>query len=378
MSLMSHHLHVDCRAVALTSDLSYRLPAEWEPHAATWLIWPGNDILVQHWRGQAEALRCFVRSYIEQLVHSEPVCLLVAGSMRHRPPEAWRSDPRIHVIDIASNDVWLRDTAPTFLVPQRAEPASAPVPIRALCARWAAYGGKYYPSDQDAALAVRIASHLHCLREDLPLVLEGGAFDTDGQGTVLLSTGSVVCPQRHPGQSQQSLESRIREALGASHLIWVTGCLEGDDTDGHVDQMVRFVAPGRVLVANQPDPGHPDHAMLLRLQEQLQHQRDARGRKLEIIPINLPPARYIGSRLLPSSYLNFYITNRAVYIPCFGSSSDDAAVLVLEGCFPGRRIVPIDCRVLIHGGGALHCISRQQPALAEVQQPYHKLAPLDS
>lgn len=375
---MPYHLHVDRQAVALTPSLSYRLPAEWEPHAATWLIWPGHDTMIQHWRGQAEALRCFFRSYIEQLVHSEPVCLLVAGSMRHRPPEAWRSDSRIHVIDIASDDVWLRDTAPTFLVPQRPEPASAPVPMRALCARWAAYGGKYHPSDQDAALAGRIASHLHCLRDDLPLVLEGGAFDTDGQGTVLLSTGSVVCPQRHPGQSQRSLESRIRDALGASQLIWIAGCLEGDDTDGHVDQMVRFVEPGRVLVANQPDPDHPDHTMLQRLQQQLQHQRDARGRTLEIIPLDLPPARYSGSRLLPSSYLNFYIANRAVYLPCFGSPSDAAAAAVLQRCFSGRRIVPIDCRVLIHGGGALHCISRQQPALAGAQLPCNNLAHLDS
>lgn len=339
-----------------------------EPHAATWLIWPGHDAMVHHWHGREQALRQAFHAYVEQLVRSEPVRLVVAADMPHQPPAAWRTDPRIAVVEIGSNDVWLRDTAPTFLMPQRREPGADPVPLRALCGRWGAYGGKYHPCDADARLAVAIASHLRCQRDDLPLVLEGGAFDTDGQGTVLLSEGAILCPQRHPGQTRRALELRIREALGASQVIWIPGCLEGDDTDGHVDQMVRFVAPSRLLVANQPDPGHPDHAMLLSLQEQLQHQRDARGRRLELIRLDLPPARYSGERLLPSSYLNFYISNRAVYCPWFDSPTDATAAAVLERCFPGRRIIPIDCRVLIHGGGALHCISRQQPALAATQQ----------
>lgn len=367
---MAEHLLSESAPAELAPSLSFRLPAEWEPHAATWLVWPGHEPMIPHWYGREQALRQAFCTYVEQLVRSEPVRLVVAPDMPHRPPDAWRADPRITEVAIGSNDVWLRDTAPTFLVPQRQnpDPAADPAPLRALCGRWGAYGGKYQPSDSDARLAEAIASHLRCQRDDLPLVLEGGAFDTDGQGTLLLSEGSVLCSQRHPGQTRQALELRIREALGAARVIWISGCLEGDDTDGHVDQMARFVAPSRLLVAHQPDPGHPDHAMLRRLQEQLQDQLDARGRRLELIRLDLPPARYSDERLLPCSYLNFYISNQALYCPWFDSPTDAAAASVLKHCFPGRQIVPIDCRVLIHGGGALHCISRQQPALAATQQ----------
>lgn len=342
---------------------SYRLPAEWEPQEATWLIWPGYSKAVTYWNGQEEALRQFYDIYIKQLLLTEVVQLIVHDTMEHTLPCHLHSDPRITIHNFASDDIWLRDTSPIFLIPSELDANSSSLPFKAVCGRWGAYGGKYHPCDRDAHLAGMIADQLKCQRVDLPLVLEGGAFDSDGQGTLLLSRRSILCDIRNPGCSADAIEALICEVLGVARLIWIDGCLHGDDTDGHVDQLVRFVSPGRLLVANQPDPHHPDHAMLQGLQQRLSRCRDAHGRSLELIPVDLPPMLRSGTMPLPASYLNFYIANQTIYVPWFAVDTDSHALAILQQCFPDRRVVAIDCRVLIHGGGALHCISRQQPLI---------------
>lgn len=347
----------------MDSRSAFRLPAEWEPHEATWLIWPGHARAVHHWHGHEQRLRRFLLDYEEQLSRAGTVRLLVGSSMPHPPglDLPWAA--------IESDDIWLRDTAPTFLLAgtNEAQQRCAPQPwrLRALCARWSAYGGKYQPSQADAALAPRLAQFLGCACEDLPFVLEGGAIETDGCGTLLTSTGSIVSQARNPGWSQSALENSIQAALGVKRVVWIEACLRGDDTDGHVDQLVRFVAPGRLVVAAQPDPSDANYAELKLLWRQLRGLRDAQGRMLELTPINLPANYFVDGQQMPASYLNFYIFNNTLFAPTFGSPSDSPALTTLSNCFPMHKMVPIDCRLLIRGRGGLHCISRQQPKLPE-------------
>lgn len=346
----------------MESKSAFRLPAEWEPHEVTWLIWPGHARAVPHWHGHEQHLRRFLLSYAEQLSRAGPVCLLVGSSMPHRPG----SD--LPLATIESDDIWLRDTAPTFLLAEASEVQDSHVPgsrrLRALCPRWSAYGDKYQPSQADAALAPRLAQFLGCDNESLPFVLEGGAIETDGCGTLLASAGSIVDELRNPSLDRLALEGLLRRFLGVERVLWVEACLRGDDTDGHVDQLVRFVAPGRVVVAAQPDASDANHMPLRRLHQALESFRDAQGRRLEIIPIELPANYRVDGDVLPASYLNFYIANHMVFVPFFGSPCDLPALARLAGCFPDHRVVPIDCRLLIRGRGALHCISRQQPSLS--------------
>ena len=356
--------HQDADGSEAAGGIRYRLPAEWEPHEATWLIWPGHHRMVPHWHGHENELRSFYHSLIATMGRFERLHVLLSRGMQD-PPRTMSSEGGImQVASIESDDIWLRDTAPTFLIPTQPSQGLRQAPLRALCGRWQAYGGIYHPCQKDAQIANQLAAHIQCQQIPLPFVLEGGAFDSDGSGTVLASQRSIACDKRNPGLSRSHLQALIQAHLGVERVIWIDACLQGDDTNGHVDQLARFVAPGRVLVANQPDPLDQDHSMLRSLQQMLRASRDATGRLLEVIPVDLPAAQFCGQRRLPASYLNFYIGNHGVYVPAFGCSADGEAAKILRRCFPGRHIIPIDCRVVIHGGGALHCISRQQPALA--------------
>lgn len=327
----------------------YRLPAEWEPQAATWLIWPGHLQPVGHWRGLEQELRLFSLRYGEQLRRCGTLHWLVGHDGL---PMEQGHGPQV---PITSNDIWLRDTAPTFLVPER------PAPLRAVCPLWNGYGGKYHPCDADAAVATALANRLQCEVLPLALHLEGGAIETDGAGTLLASRGAIAGNKRNTNLPLADLESCMAAAMGCSAIIWIDACLQGDDTDGHVDQLVRFVAPGRVLIAAQPDPRDPNHAVLERLRQQLCDCRDAAGRRLEIIPIDLPARLEIDGAQMPASYLNFYIHHAHVFVPVFGCEADHAALSTMARCFPERQVVPMDCRLLLRGRGGLHCISRQQP-----------------
>jgi agmatine deiminase len=172
----------------------------------------------------------------------------------------------------------------------------------------------------------------------------------------------VVDPKRNAGLSREQVEQVLRQKLAVDHVIWLGGELAGDDTDGHIDQIARFVSPGRVVAARQPDRLDPNHASLAENLTQLESAVDARGRRLEVIPIDIPSRFAFSGEQLPASHLNFYVANGAVMVPVFGGPTDEPAIRTLAACFPGRRIVPVDCQELVRGRGALHCITRDQPA----------------
>jgi len=334
------------------------MPAEWEPHAATWIAWPHRRAT---FLGDFAAVPEFFAGFIRTLAACEPVRVVASGAARDEARAHLAGVDGVEFVDIPTDDSWMRDTGPVFLVPAASGHVAARP--RAVCWNWNAWGGKYPPWDRDAAVARRIAGRLGLEPVEPGLVLEGGAVETDGEGTLLVNPRCVVDDRRNPGVSRARMEQVLRDRLAIERVLWCEGDLAGDDTDGHIDQLVRFVAPGLVVVARQPDPLDPNHAALAAMQEQLAAAVDARGRKLEIVPIDIPSRFAFEGTQLPASHLNFYVLNGAVLVPVFGGPTDERAVATLTACFPGRRIVPVDSRVVVRGRGALHCITRDEPAV---------------
>ena len=340
---------------AMPAALGYRLPAEWEPHAATWLAWPHRRAT---WLGDFTAIPAAYARVAVQIAAHEPVRIVGSGPALDEARKFLGQVANVSFVDIPTNDSWIRDTGPVFLRPRGAGTPAA------VAWEWNAWGGKYPPWDADARVARTIATRLG-LRTFTPgIVLEGGAIETDGDGTLLANERCVVDPRRNPGLDRDGTERILRDFLAVERVLWVGGDLSGDDTDGHIDQLARFVAPGRVVAARQPDPLDPNHAALAANLDLLRGHVDARGRRLEVIPIDIPPRYAFAGTQLPASHLNFYVGNGFVGVPVFGARTDDAALATLAACFPGRRIEPVDCTAIVRGRGGLHCITRDEPSVA--------------
>ena len=334
---------------------SYRLPAEWEPHAATWLAWPHRKAT---WLGDFAVIPGVFEKVARLIARYEPVRIVASGAVLADARARLDGAANVEFIDLPTNDSWLRDTGPVFVVPRTAAAGAKPA---AVCWGWNAWGGKYPPWDHDAALGRAIAGRLGLTVIDGPLVLEGGGLETDGEGTLLVNHRCIDDPARNPGVSRLQLEAILCDRLGIEKVLWVGGELAGDDTDGHIDQLARFVAPGRVVAARQPDPLDPNHAAIEANLERLRSLVDARGRRLEVIPIDIPPRFTFEGTQLPASHLNYVVGNGFVAVPVFLASTDAAALRTLESCFPGRTIEPGVCTELVRGRGALHCITRDEP-----------------
>jgi len=310
-----------------------RLPAEWEPHAATWLCWPHSR---ENWPDDLAEAEAEFEALAAELASSEPVHVLVDA----RPASAELARAGVSFHAVPSDDAWLRDTGPTF-VWRGSEPV-------ALDWTFNAWGGLYPPWDRDAAVAGRVAQLAGIPAERPGLVLEGGAFDGDGEGTLLCTASVALDPARNPGRGLGEMERELERWLGAARVLWVEGELAGDTTAGHVDNMARFISPGRVACAL---PGCRDA---------LRGAKDARGRVLELVDLPPPPRVERAGQPLPASYANFYVANAIVAVPRYGASDDEAAVEVLRDLFPGRRVVGLDCRALVGGLGSIHCLTQPQ------------------
>jgi agmatine deiminase len=340
------------------AELGYRLPAEWEPHAATWLAWPHRRAT---WIGEFAAIPGVFATIARTLAAYEPVRILAGGSPLAEARRLLAGVANVEFAEVPTNDAWLRDTGPVFLV-RSAAAAGATAARAAVCWDWNAWGGKYPPWDDDARVSRAVATRLG-LRTFAPgLVLEGGAIETDGAGTLLVNERCVVDERRNPGVDRAAMDRVLRAQLAVERVLWVGGELAGDDTDGHIDQLARFVAPGRVVAARQPDRLDPNHAPLEANLALLGTLVDAAGRRLEVIPVDIPARFAFRGTQLPASHLNFYVGNGFVAVPVFGGPTDEPALRTLGDCFPGRRVEPVDCRDLVRGRGALHCITRDEPA----------------
>ena len=330
-------------------------PAEWDRHSACWLAWPSHGHLWQENLAPAQAeFAALCLAIAEE--DGEALNLLVQDEIAEAQARAALAPVlakvRFHPVPVG--DIWLRDTAPIFVKDSVGH-------LHAACFRFNGWGGKYeLPGDDHVAARVAGRSGAHLIAHDW--ILEGGSVDVDGEGTVLTTRQCLLNPNRNPGLGQAQIEAALREGLGAEKVLWLDEGLINDHTDGHIDTLARFVAPGVVVCMQAMDPADPNAATLDRLAADLAAMTDAKGRKLQAVRIPSPGVlKNEDGELMPASYVNFYIGNHTVVVPTYGVAHDEVAVAALAPLFPSRRVVGRSARAILSGGGAFHCITQQQP-----------------
>lgn len=346
---------------ALTpARLGFRMPAEWEPHAATWLAWPHN---LDTWPGKFSPIPGI---YVEMVTHLHShehvnICVNDAGAaaqLRHLLAQAGVNLGAITLYEIPTNDTWARDHGPIFLTRLQGNV----VELAVTDWRFNSWGRKYGPWDLDDAVPQKIAAALDLPVFEPGIVLEGGSIDVNGRGTLLTTEACLLNPNRNPSLTRAEIEAYLRAYLGVQKILWLGEGIVGDDTDGHIDDVARFVNPTTVVCAREDDPADVNYAPLRDNFTRLRRMSDQDGRPLQVIPLPMPaPVEYEGHRL-PASYANFYIANGVVLVPTYNCPQDHQALTILQHLFPTRRVVGIPCTDLVWGLGAIHCVTQQQPA----------------
>jgi len=349
----------------VSEPVSRRWPAEWEPHRATWLSWPHNR---DTWPTRLAAVEDAFCEMVRAIVPGEDVEINVgdptlADHVRARLRGAGISDlTRVHLRGIPTNDAWVRDHGGIFVF-ERTGAGTRRVLLDFLYDAW---GGKYPPWDRDERVAEQMAAITRVPRIPYDLVLEAGGIDGDGAGTILTTESCLLNPNRaRPGhdRSRAGLERVLAAAFGAEKVLWLGDGIEGDDTDGHVDDLTRFLAEGRVATLVEADRSDSNYRVLKENRVRLDGMTDARGRRLEVVELPTPGIVAGPDGRLPASYANFYFANAAVLVPVFGVPQDREALAILEKAIPDRPIVPIPGQNLVLGLGAVHCLTQQEPAL---------------
>jgi agmatine deiminase len=331
------------------------MPAEWEPHAATWLSWPNPNGL-SFPDSYDKVIPAFARM-IEELSESETVYVNVSDEITETAVRrAIRDNGNVRLYRHPTNEPWCRDHGPIFVVRDRDSQ------VAAIDWGYNAWGNKYPPFDLDDAIPRQVAGALDMGLFEGGMVLEGGSVDVNGTGSLLTTEACLLNPNRNPSLSRDDIEARLKDFLGVTNVLWLGDGIEGDDTDGHVDDLTRFVNSNAVVTVVETDTSDSNFQPLRENLERLRTMRDETGAPLRIFELPMPPRMMRDGRRLPASYANFYIANSVVLLPVFDVPQDESAIAVLENAFPGRRIVGIDCRELIWGLGAFHCLTQQQPA----------------
>ena len=345
------------------ADAGFSMPPEWSHQEAVWLSWPVDD--PRHWGGaKRDMMHAKFAEIAAAISRFEPVRINAPGA-EHSAISALCNRAKaipenVQLFDHPHNDVWCRDHGPIFL--KHATTGEVAV------SDWEfnAWGGKFPPWDADNTIPRRIAQALGMRHFPGGMILEGGAIEVNGSGQVLTTEAVLLNPNRNPNLTREKIEHKLRAGLGISEVLWLKQGIEGDDTDGHIDDLARFVDPQTLLACIERDPASPNRAIL---EENLSHLKSflgPNGRPFEVLEIPLPEACEVaGWRLpvLPASYVNFLIVNGGVLVPNFRQEkNDDRALGMIRELFPDREVVGIDCLDLVEEGGTLHCISQQQPA----------------
>ncbi len=359
---------------SLPAPLGFRMPAEWEPHAATWIAWPHNR---EDWPGKFGPIPWVYTEIVRLLARSERVHVVVVDrAMKRRVSDRLESAgadlDRVQFFKAATDRVWLRDSGPSFVV-REGEVPDGDTAGRLGLIEWKFNAwAKYENYRDDRRLPRRVSKWLGLPRwvprveregRRVRVVMEGGAIDVNGRGTVLTTEECLLgeVQARNPGLGREDVERVLADYLGVRHVIWLGRGIVGDDTHGHVDDLARFVGPRTVVTVVEPDDSDPNHEPLRENLERLRAARDQDGQTLEVVELPMPrPVVFEGLRL-PASYANFYIANGVVLVPTFNDPADRTALDTLARVFPDRQVVGVHCLDLVLGLGTLHCLTQQQP-----------------
>lgn len=348
------------------------MPAEFEEHQETWMLWPTRT---DTWRlGAKPAQEAFVRVAVA-ISEFEPVTICVPSSQYEHAREVIPST--IRVVEVSSNDAWMRDIGPTFVKNDVGEVRGIDWGFNA----WGGLqGGLYFPWDQDAFVKQKVLEIERLDRYDAQhLILEGGAITVDGEGTLITTEQCVLNPNRNPDLTKEEIEEELKSYLNVKKVIWLKNGMVNDETDGHVDEVVFFVRPGVLAISWTDDPNHSQYAVLKEAYEILSKETDAKGRPFEIHKIQIPEQVTIseddanvidrsrssfkreGGIELATTYVNCYICNGGVIVPAFDDPQDEKALRQIQALFPERKVVQVNTREIALGGGNIHCITQQQP-----------------
>ena len=337
--------------------LRYRMPAEWEPHAATWLSWPRREGI--SFPGSFDRVQPALRAMVEALIESEQVCINVCNGAHEAEARAvlnGLSMERVTFYRIPTNEPWCRDHGPIFL--------TRDVDPRLAIVDWDynAWGGKYPPCDLDEVVPTRVAQFLDTPVFYPRMILEGGSIEVNGAGALLTTESCLLNPNRNPSLGRAEIEQRLRDYFGIREILWLAEGIEGDDTDGHIDDLARFISERTVVTVVEENRDDENYEPLQENLGRLRQMKFEQG-EIEIITLPMPKKIVREGQRLPASYANFYIANSCVLLPTFADPNDEAALSVLRKLFPDRRVIGIDCRELIWGLGTFHCLTQQQPAV---------------
>lgn len=352
-------------------ELGFRMPAEWEPHAATWLAWPHEP---SDWPGKFDAVPWVFAEVIKNLTLGERVRLIVAGKRMQKQASAALEKSQVDLrkvdfVDVATDRSWTRDFLPLFVAKRGRPGKRALATVKFRFNGWARYDN--WQRDEAAGLAVQAraeaagAASFQAFAADgvTRVVLEGGAIDVDGEGTLLCTEECLLDGRqaRNRKLGKAGVEQALMAQLGAERVLWLGRGIAGDDTAGHIDDFARFVAPGKVVLAAEKNRKDANYAPLHEARERLRGARDARGRRIEVIALPMPEPVVFDDQRLPASYANFYIGNSVVLVPTFNDPADATALGIFSELFPGRRVVGIYSKDFVLGLGTIHCSTQQEP-----------------
>jgi agmatine deiminase len=351
----------------------FRMPAEFEPHSGCWMAWPER---ADNWRLGAKPAQEAFATVATAIAASEPVTMAVSAARF----ESCRAmlPPEVRVVEVSTDDAWMRDTGPTFVVDGGGRRRGVDWRFNA----WGGTEGGLYASwERDDRVAAKVLEVEGADRYRAPIVLEGGAIHVDGEGTVLVTEECLLNPNRNPGLSREQIERVLLDHLGAEKVVWLGAGVFEDETDGHVDNLACFARPGLVLLTWTEDEDDPQHPISLDARDRLEAATDARDRPFEVVLLPSPGPlaisaeeaegveraagtvpRLAGDRLA-ASYANFYLGNSRVVYPLLDPRHDTDAAAILRRAFPGREVVGVPAREILLGGGNIHCITQQVPAV---------------
>ncbi len=340
-------------------NLGYHFPAEFAPHTATWLTWPHKEA---SWPGKIDTIFPVYAQFIKLVAEGEKVNINVADeelrqfAISHLE-KAGADLKNIQFFFHPTNDAWCRDHGPAFLI--------NPTEKKKMIVDWGynAWGGKYPPFDLDDVIPTLIAKQYNIPVVHPGIVMEGGSVEFNGKGTLLTTRACLLNPNRNPHLNQSQIEEYLINYYGVNHILWLGDGIIGDDTDGHIDDLTRFVNSDTVVTMVEESKGDENYEILQDNLKELKTLHLENGKPLNIVELPMPAPVVYEEQRLPASYANFYIANKYVVVPTFRDKNDDKALTILQSCFPGRKVVGLDSTDIIWGLGSFHCLSQQEPAV---------------